>query len=170
MFLKNPKIKLFQTYMALIKNSVGSKTFQNFYLEQDGEVSDAVGDGLRSCAFFVSNLLRMLPSLIEGSHLTVDSTVKDLKSCGWEEIKEPRIGAILVWELKKIDEGEYKTRHIGFYIGANRAISNDSELRTPQKHHWTFGEDGGLPACPARGQRKPTRKVEMILWNKVLEN
>lgn len=158
MFLKKPKIRLFQTYLALAKNSVGSKTFQNFYLEQDGKVLDAVGGGVRSCAFFISNLLRMLPGLIKSPHLTVDSTVKDLKSCGWEEIPEPRIGAILVWEPKKI--GKYKTKHIGFYIGANTAISNDFESKTPQEHHWTFGEEGG----------KPARKVEMILWNKVLEN
>jgi hypothetical protein len=153
----NTKIHLFETYLAVIKNSVGSKMFRNFFMEIDGAKIDATRDGIVSCAFFVSNVVHMFPKLITQPHLTVASTVKDLKENGWAEISEPRLGAILIWEPKLIADS--MNSHIGFYIGDDKAVSNFYETGTPVEHHWTYGTENGLPV----------RKVEMILWNAALE-
>lgn len=159
--MEKPKVKIhfFETYLAVIKNSVGSKLFRNFYLELDGRKMDATKNGVVSCAFFVSNILNMFPALklIKEPHLTVKATVKDLLGSEWKEILEPRLGAVLVWEEKESHGGVNK--HIGFYIGDGQAVSNNADTGMPDIHHWTFGDDGG----------RPVRKVEMILWSKALE-
>lgn len=156
----NIKIHFFETYLAVIKNSVGSKLFRNFFMEIDGKKIDATRDGIVSCAYLVSNILHMFPSLklIREPHLTVSATVKDLKESGWTEIAEPRIGAILVWE-PKMAAGSLNA-HIGFYIGDDKAVSNFYETGMPAEHHWTSGTNA---------DGSPVRKVEMILWNPALE-
>lgn len=160
--MDKPKVKIhfFETYLAVIRNSVGSKLFRNFYLELDGKKMDATKNGVVSCAFFVSNVLNMFPSLklIKEPHLTVKATVKDLLESGWKEISEPRLGAVLVWEEKESHGG--RNKHIGFYIGDGAAISNNADTGMPDIHHWTFGGDA---------DEKPARSVEMILWNSSLE-
>ncbi len=160
--MDKPKIKIhfFETYLAVIRNSVGSKMFRNFHMEIDGKNIDATRNGLVSCAFFVSNVLNMFSALklIKEPHLTVSSTVKDLLESGWKEISEPRLGAVLIWEEKESHGGA--NRHIGFYVGNDLAVSNDADEGAPGMHHWTFGEN------ETGGQ---FRKVEMILWNSVFE-
>ena len=64
---------------------------------------------------------------------------------------------MLVWE-EKIDEFGEKHKHIGFYIGNKRAVSNSRD-RTPQKHHYTYEENADLP----------TRKIMAVFWKKDLE-
>ncbi len=159
--MSKPKIQLhlFETYLAVIKNSVGTKMFRNFFMEIDGKKIDATRNGVVSCAFFVSNVLHMFPTLklIREPHLTVSATVKDLLESGWKEISEPRVGAILIWEPKLL-AGSINA-HIGFYTGEAMAISNSYENGTPAEHHWTNGEDNG----------KPVRKVEKIFWHEALE-
>lgn len=153
--MENPKNKVlfFETYLAVIHNSVGTNMFRNFYMEKDGKKFDATKDGIVSCAFFVSNLLNMFRSLglIEGPHTTVKSTVDDMLRSGWKEIFTPRPGAVLEWEEKE-SHGS-KTKHIGFYTKNDLAISNNPDTGTPDVHHWTF--DG-------------TRKVVRILWHPAL--
>ena len=160
--MNKPKVKIhfFETYLAIIRNSVGSNIFRNFYLELDGVKMDATKNGVVSCAFFVSSILNMFPrlKLIKEPHLTVKSTVKDLLESGWKGISKPRPGAVLVWEEKESHGG--KNKHVGFYIGNDEAISNDPDAGVPAVSHWTFGGSGG----------KPVRNVEMILWNKSLED
>ncbi len=160
--MNKPKIKIhfFETYLAVIRNSVGSNIFRNFYLELDGVKMDATKNGVVSCAFFVSSILNMFShlKLIKEPHLTVKSTVKDLLKSGWKEISKPRPGAVLVWEEKESHGG--RNRHIGFYIGDGRAVSNDPDAGMPDMHHWTFGEKDG----------RPVRKVEMILCKAALED
>lgn len=90
-------------------------------------------------------------------HATVTGTVTDLEKSGWFKIKEPRLGAILVWEAKKFESGNIH-KHIGFYMDKDRAISNRYEKRQPLKHHWTFGTKNG----------QPVRKIEKIFWNNKL--
>jgi hypothetical protein len=139
-------------YLAVIKNSIGSKLFRNFYAKVNGKKEDIMRNGDLSCAFYASSILALF-KLIKEVHGTVDSTVKDLKKAGWEETNKPLIGSVLVWE--KIDfknSGPHK--HIGFFIGNNKAISNSFKLGYPIEHHWTF---------------KDQRKVEMILRNKKLK-
>lgn len=153
--MDKPKILFLKTYLAVINNSVGSKLFRSFYLEIEGKETDATRDGVVSCAYFVSNILRMFPSLklIKDPHLTVSSTVKDLLENGWKEISEPRPGAVLIWEEKESHGG--RNRHIGFYIGNDSAVSNNADTGMPDIHHWTFGVK----------ENRPVRRVESILWS-----
>lgn len=141
---------LYDSYIAVIKNSVGANTWRNFYARVDGKVLDVMRDGDLSCAFFVSSTLALF-GLIGKTHTTVIGTIPDMERSGWQRIKEPKAGSILVWEPVKDDRGEMH-KHIGFYVGDGKAISNGSKTRTPIEHHWTFGEEND----------KPVRSVETI--------
>ncbi len=144
---------IFDNYLALIKNSVGSKTWQNFYVKINGKKCDVMRSGDLSCAFFVSSLLALL-GLIKRPHATVNSTLSDMENSGWHKIKKPKIGSILLWESQMGADGE-SHRHLGFYIGRHKAVSNSSSSRMPLIHHWTFGKRSG----------KPKRKIEAIFWH-----
>lgn len=140
MSLKTNKDKvaplIFDTYLVVIKNSVGSKLFRNFYTKIKGKKVDIMRNGELSCAFYVSSVLYLF-KYIKGVHGTVDSTIKDLKESGWIEVNKPKIGAVLVWE-NKISGNDEVHRHIGFFIGRDKAISNISKLGAPAEHSWNF--------------------------------
>ena len=140
----NPLI--YDTYLAVIKNSVGSKEFRNFYAKVSGRKEDIMKNGDLSCAFFVTSIL-VLFNIIKRVHTTVESTIDDLRESGWQEIKKPKVGSILVWE-KMNQHG-----HIVFYIGNNKAISNNSKLKYPAKSDWQFNGK---------------RNIEHIFWNSKL--
>jgi hypothetical protein len=139
------------SYLAVIKNSVGSKLFRNFYAQVNGKKKDILRNGELSCAFFVSSILKIF-DLISKTHFTVKNVVEDLKKSGWKEIKKPKIGSVIVWERKKFSKEVH--RHIGFYVKKNIAISNSSKKKTPIFHHFTFNKK---------------RKIEAIFWHKNLE-
>lgn len=139
------------TYLAMIKNSAGTKMFRNFYARVDGKKTDVMKNGDLSCAFFVSSLLSIL-GLAETTHGTIESTIKDMKQSGWKSVKKLASGNIIVWEEKKEHE------HIGFYIGNNKALSNSSTKKSPAIHHFTYGVKNS----------KPVRKIEAIYWHKKL--
>ncbi|MCX6811189.1 MAG: hypothetical protein NT039_00640 [Candidatus Berkelbacteria bacterium] len=141
------------SYLAAIKNSINTHLYRNFYAKVNNKREDIVKNGELSCAYFVSSIL-VIFSLIEGIHLTVNGTEKDLKTSGWKKIKKPEIGCVLIWVSKKYKDGGAH-RHMGFYIGKDKAISNDHQKGTPKIHHWTFN----------RG-----RKVESIFWNRELSS
>lgn len=130
------KLLPFKTYLAVIKNSAGSRAFRNFYAEISGQRKDLLKDGQLSCAFFASTVLRQF-DLIKEPHLTVDGTVKDMLESGWREASRPRVGCVLVWEGKLFKSGEMH-KHIGFYIGKNRAVSNDWRNGKIAEHDWTY--------------------------------
>ena len=142
---------MWHALLAVIKNSIGSNLFRNFYAEVDGERTDVMRNGDLSCAFYVSSILTLF-KFIKEVHGTVDSAVKDLKESGWEIIKEPEIGSVLVWEKTDFGDNDIH-KHIGFYMGSDRAVSNNCKLGYPTDHHLTF--DG-------------TRKIDMILWNPMI--
>lgn len=149
---RTTKLNLTKNYIAMIHGSVGTRMFQHLYTLSETEAStDIVRSGELSCAYFVSFILNA-HKLIQGPHATVDSTVKDLLASGWSSIQKPKIGAVLVWEVKQ-ESGE-PHRHIGFYIGREQAISNSTSKKVPMRHHWTYNDK---------------RKVEHILWHSLLE-
>jgi hypothetical protein len=121
-----------ETYIATVKNSVGTHMFRNFYALVKGKHTDIMRRGEYSCAFFVSFVLTGF-SLIEKVHGTITSTVKDLKSSGWKRTKTPRPGCIIVFKAAIDDRGNLHT-HIGFYIGKNKAVSNDYKKGVPRVH------------------------------------
>ena len=151
------KIILKESYTKAIKNSVGSNLFRNFYAYVNGEKKDVLEDGVLSCAIHTSSILSLF-KLIPDVHATVQGTVADLIKSGWIKIKKPKEGAVLVWEAKKF-RNDSVHKHIGFYIGKNKAISNYSKKHRPILHHWTYGIKNG----------RPVRKVEQIFWNKKLD-
>lgn len=144
------------TYLAMIKNSVGSHAYRTFYANVDGKKKDIVGGGNLGCGFFVTHILYFF-RLVKEPHLTVAGTVRDLEASGWMPISKPRTGCVLVWEAVKGKSGEHG--HIGFYVGANKAVSNSSAKGMPQLHHWTYGKVG----------KKPKRAVVSMWWNEKLD-
>lgn len=147
------KLLFFDTYLARIHNSLGSKTIKSAYALIDGKKKDILENGRIACSLYVSSLL-VIHKLIPEIHATVDSTVAALKKSGWKKISKPRIGCIIVWE--KVDFGKNDLhKHIGFYIGNQEAISNNSKKNYPTKHNITFNNK---------------RKIELLLWNTKLKN
>ena len=145
---KQIKPLIFDTYLAVVKNSINSNLFRNFYAIIDGEKKDIMRNGELSCAFYVSSILTLF-KFIKEAHVTVDSTVEDLKESGWNVVEEPEIGSILIYE--KVDFGNNDIhKHIGFFVGNDEAISNNFKLGFPVNHSWNFNG---------------TRKVNLILWN-----
>ncbi len=150
------KVILKESYIKAIKNSVGSNLFRNLYAYVNSKKKDILEDGALSCATFTSSILYLF-KLTADTHATVKGTVADLKKSGWVQVKKPRNGAVLVWEAQEFRNGEAH-KHIGFYVGKNKAISNHFNKHQPILHHWTFGMKNG----------RPVRKVEQIFWNKKL--
>lgn len=147
---------LFPTYLAAIKNSLGSKLFKSNFFKINNKKKDLLRNGELSCGFYVSSILYLF-KLIKDIHVTVDGTIKDLEKSGWRKITKPKPGAVIVWE--GLTENNETHKHIGFYINNNMAVSNSSKNKIIAKHHWTYGNKNG----------KPIRKVTNIYWNQKLE-
>jgi len=151
--MRKQKIKLLfkDSYLAMIKNSVGSNMFFNRYSLINGKKIDIIKSGKYriACAFFVSTIL-LFSKLIQEPHLTVDGVEWDLKKSGWFKIKKPKIGCIVIWEKTKV--GDKETRHAGFFIGSNKAISTHHQTGKPYIHNLKY------------------RKIESIWWHKNLDS
>ena len=78
----NDQIPWKSTYLAMIRNSVGSTQYRNLYALVDGTHEDITKKGVLSCAFFVSSLLRTM-GLCTFIHATVDGLINDLLGNGW---------------------------------------------------------------------------------------
>jgi hypothetical protein len=152
MLLKQLKKK---NYLTMIENAAKGENlmFRNLYVEIGGKKKDVLDDGKLSCAVFASSVL-YLNKMINDLHATVKRTVEDLFDSGWRETNELQPGAVLVWEKKDSGDGQSHA-HIGFYIGNDMAVSNNSyNGGVPTKHHYTYNN---------------TRKIEKILWYPGLE-
>ncbi len=149
---EKPQRLYFKSYLQIIRNSVNSDMFRNFYVKtsERGEF-DALDDGYNSCAFYVSAILVILKKL-SGFHGTVDSTVEDLKKSGWQLVNNPQPGDVLVWEPRQFPEGMIS--HIGFYVGKGKAVSTSMRTKKPVEHEQNFGEDN----------RKITQIYRMENW------
>lgn len=135
---EKPTRLYFKSYMQLIRNSVGSNMFRNFYVKTDSQGEfDAFGDGDNSCAFYVSSVL-VIFGKIGHVHGLISSVVEDLKKSGWREVSELQSGDVVVWEAQEFADGPHG--HIGFYLGDNRAISTSVRAKTPVEHDVNFGE------------------------------
>lgn len=132
-----PKRLYFETYLKVIQNSVGSNMFRNFYIQTEDKGSfDALDDGDNSCAFYVSAILVIFKKL-SGVHGTVDSTTRDLRESGWQEVSSQQAGDVLIWEAQQFEDG--LKQHIGFCLGDGRAISTSQKQKTPIEHDEYFG-------------------------------
>lgn len=155
------KIELLKkkNYLAMVRNSVKGENhmFRNLYALIDGVERDIVDDGNLSCAFFLSAVL-YVNKLIKDMHANMSGFEKDLSTSGWQQIIEPREGAVLVWEPRPPEKQrafQPTELHAGFYIGNERAVSNGSRSTLmPEEHHYTY--DG-------------TRKIIRIWWKPELD-
>ncbi len=139
---KKDKIEhlVYETYIASIQNSVGSKMFRQYFVRVGSKKIDALRDGDLACAFYVSSLLRIF-DLIDETHTFVSNTEKDMLKSGWFHVKPTgklRVGAILVWGPKTFKKSRETHKHIGFYIGHQKAISNNSKGGMPYVHKYDF--------------------------------
>ena len=114
--------------------------FRNFYAYIDGQRKDIVNGGELACGYFVSFVLHNF-SLLGKPHLTVDGTEKDLQKSLWQEIDQGQLkgGCVLIWGRQ--DFGGDGHKHIGFYLGDNRAVSTDSQKGIVAEHHFTFNNN-----------------------------
>lgn len=124
-----------ETYIAVIKGSVGANLFRENYALVDGVQENILQDGQLSCAFFVSFILRAF-SLIQTLHARTTGTVADMEQSGWRETETPRIGDVVVWEEAEQKSGVFP--HIGFYLDQGTAISHRDTHNTPIAHSLTF--------------------------------
>lgn len=133
------------TYPALIKNSVGSKMFNNYYAREARGKRDILNNGDLSCAFFISSILKLF-GWIDKIHLTVNKTEKDLIRNGWEKLSKEdiKIGSIIIWEKEKFSNGYH--RHIGFYIGNKKAVSTNYKRKRIIVHNITFNGKRNIEA------------------------
>ncbi|BCX15728.1 MAG: hypothetical protein KatS3mg097_620 [Candidatus Parcubacteria bacterium] len=122
------KINKKKSLFVLIKNSLGIKFFRSLYFFIDNKSKDIYKNGSLSCAFYVSTILKII-GLINDIHSTVKSTVEDLEKSGWYQINTLKKGAIIVWGFGK--DGH---KHIGFYIGKGKCVSNVSNKKKPLIH------------------------------------
>jgi len=137
--------RLFDSYLAMIRNSIGSKAYKNFFAEYDGELKDGLEDGKLSCAFFVSSVLAIWGA-IDRPHATVDNTVKAMKKAGWRQMPEnttPEPGDVLIWEPIVVEKGDVPNEHCGFYLEVGRAVSTSFKKKEVVEHDWQFKDSGG---------------------------
>lgn len=127
-----------KSFMAIVQNSVGSRSWQNFHAAVDGVEQDVLRGGELSCAYFASSILATF-GMIDRSHATVLTIIEKLPEYDWHQVDQPKPGDLLVWENVKI--GNESHSHIGFYIGDDQAISNSSKQKVPIKHDWLFRDD-----------------------------
>ena len=129
------------SYLAVIRDSVGSRMFRHLYaIDEVGTSRDIIQNGRLGCAYYVAFILYHF-QLVAQPHATVESTVKDMEEHGWSIVSDPEIGDVLVWEPSTEHVEDELHEHIGFYIGDERAVSNQSSTGEIVEHDWTFGTD-----------------------------
>lgn len=153
-----PKVapRTFDTYLSMVKNSIDSRTWQTVWVDIDGVKTDATEGGIKSCAFFVSSILKNF-DFIKKTHATVGSTVKDLKESGWTSIESPKVGAVVVYEGVQFNDGEVD-EHIAICASDTEAVSNSYIKKVPVIHSVEMEFNGNK------------RNILQILYNSKLLN
>lgn len=136
----NPKLNYNKNYISTINNAVGTNLFKNLYMLDDNGVEfDAADGGNRSCALFVTGLLKMFDR-IDNMHATASGTLKYVSSASdWEQTDEPHAGDLIFWS-----KTDTTTGHVGFYVGPERAISINDNEGVASQHSLTL-RDGRAP-------------------------
>lgn len=156
------RIKKLKSLLAIVENSAKGDNylFRNLYADENGKEIDIFENGGTACCGHISWILLAL-ELIKHPHAAVYGTEKDMVTSGWYEIKELKPGAVIVWENKMSDRGlqgekNVELSHLGFYMGNDLAISNDSKgSGFPHKHHYTYNN---------------TRQIKKIYWHDELND
>lgn len=131
-------INVNSSYLAVIRDSVGSHMFRHLFVNtDDGTSTDIIKNGRLGCAYYVAFILYHF-KLIKEPHAVVASTVNDMEASGWRVVETPEIGDVLVWEPSAEHLDDELHEHIGFYMGEGRAISNSSALGEIVEHDLAF--------------------------------
>lgn len=155
--MKNITVKNYFTYLSMIEGSVNSRAYLHQWARVGKTMTDIANNGGVSCAFFVSFILSGF-GYISGIHATVSGLVRKLESSGFEKVRTPKKGAIIVWETKQQPTGPHA--HIGFWLSNTEAISNHPQKGVPKVHHPTFG---------VNKFGEPKRKIVAFYYKKGLE-
>jgi len=171
------RILTYQNYLTMIRNSRGSQMFRRLYVSENNKKKDILRNGELSCAYYVSSILKIF-DLISEPHTTVKKTLKDMSKNGWRPTKKLTPGNILVWEDALAESDRKFHSHLGFYLGGQRAISNQGRdtltvfrktgkikfvLKgegSPKIHHFSYGQTKS-------GQ--PKRKITQILTHPMIK-
>jgi hypothetical protein len=149
-----------ETYLALIKNSVGSSMFQDLYFLNNneepfegiepGELVNIAKNGELSCPYFVSSVLHLLGGVIDAPHATIEGTVKAMQARGWQKLRltdDLRPGDVVVWEKNPAGDSAHYSEghgHIGFILDRDTAVSTSARKKAVIAHDPYFknmGED-----------------------------
>lgn len=141
--METPQIKflLKESMVVAVLNSVGSKQYRNLFVEENGVARDALEDGNLSCGAHVSGILAAF-GLIDEGHATVESTLRHMLKAGWQEVaagEEMQLLDVILWE-PAVDADGSINKHIGFYVGSGKAVSNSSKKKSPKLHSAIKGQ------------------------------
>lgn len=147
-----------ETYLALIKNSIGSEMFSDlFFMNNSDEFFESISphsivnvskSGQLSCPYYVSSILHLIGGVIDAPHATIGGTLRAMTARGWQEISPEEglmPGDVVVWE-KKADDGlgHYADghEHIGFILDKDTATSSSSRQKKIISHDPEFRNMG----------------------------
>jgi len=141
------------SYLQLIENSYRTRLFQNFFACVDGEETEILDGGDKSCALYLSGILCMF-GLLPRVDVTVRRTLSLMEENGWFETHELKEGCVIVYKEKMYGESNPRM-HMGFYMGGTKAMSNNGDHRTPNPH--LYSEYNG-------------RGIDTLWWHTALES
>lgn len=139
------------TLLTKIRGSIDSNQYLSLYVTVPGDgfvtYHDVIGSGRFACAYYVSAILHLVELTAGAVHTNVTETEEDLIASGWERTESLLPGAVIIWGPKLASDGQ-PHRHIGFYVGNDRAVSTDGVTGRPTEHHVTYGTENGSPVRP----------------------
>lgn len=119
------------SFLAMVRNSVGTEMFRNLYRETPDGPEDVIFDGDLACAFSISAILSTFGLIKGGIHTTVDATIWDLVHSGWKVCDTPSAGAVVLWGEKMGDDGRTH-KHLGICIDTKCALNNVAAMKSLQ--------------------------------------
>lgn len=137
--MHDPNIELlkYDTYISIIKNSVGSHLFNSFIvrIKETGETEDILKDGEYAAAFFVSSVLTLVQAIDKPATTEAGLERKLAESDRWFTVNEDEIevGDVIFYEDTVLSDGSTET-HVGFALDNDNAISISNELRQVTEH------------------------------------
>lgn len=134
------KLNVEKNYLKFIENSAGSNTYRNLYMvDEKGNEFDASQNGKKSCALFVTGILKMF-NRVDNLHSTCSGTLKYIREADtWAQTSNPQAGDLVFWDATQEDTG-----HVGFFLDEARSISNSEEDGHPMIHPHEL-KDGRKP-------------------------
>jgi len=133
----NLEVLKYDTYISIIKNSVGSRLFNSFIVRSKatGDTEDILKDGEYSASFFVSSVLSLVQAVDKPTTTESGLERKLDEDKHWFEVslEEVEAGDVLFYADTTLVDGSTET-HVGFALDDNQAVSISDQLRQVTKH------------------------------------